>query len=200
MEQVLQIRCKNNKKIKNIRIGSTLSDIFNEFNLQMDFGPVSARVNNKVEGMHYRVYSNKDVEFLDLHSSSGMRTYTRTLFFILCKAVNKLFPQGSVVIDTPVSNGYYCDLRIGREVTAEDVDAIREEMQHIIEAHIPIHRHECTTEEAIRLFEEKGAPSKVKLLKSTGNIYTVYYDIAGYYDYYYGTLLTNTADIHLFGL
>ncbi|MDY5006667.1 MAG: nucleoside kinase [Prevotella sp.] len=200
MEQVLQIRCKNNKKIKNIRIGSTLSDIFNEFNLQMDFGPVSARVNNKVEGMHYRVYSNKDVEFLDLHSSSGMRTYTRTLFFILCKAVNKLFPQSSVVIDTPVSNGYYCDLRIGREVTAEDVDAIREEMQHIIEAHIPIHRHECTTEEAIRLFEEKGAPSKVKLLKSTGNIYTVYYDIAGYYDYYYGTLLTNTADIHLFGL
>ena len=166
----------------------------------MDFGPVSARVNNKVEGMHYRVYSNKDVEFLDLHSSSGMRTYTRTLFFILCKAVNKLFPQGSVVIDTPVSNGYYCDLRIGREVTAEDVDAIREEMQHIIEAHIPIHRHQCTTEEAIRLFEEKGAPSKVKLLKSTGNIYTVYYDIAGYYDYYYGTLLTNTADIHLFGL
>ena len=161
---------------------------------------MSARVNNKVEGMHYRVYSNKDVEFLDLHSSSGMRTYTRTLFFILCKAVNKLFPQGSVVIDTPVSNGYYCDLRIGREVTAEDVDAIREEMQHIIEAHIPIHRHECTTEEAIRLFEEKGAPSKVKLLKSTGNIYTVYYDIAGYYDYYYGTLLTNTADIHLFGL
>ena len=128
MEQVLQIRCKNNKKIKNIRIGSTLSDIFNEFNLQMDFGPVSARVNNKVEGMHYRVYSNKDVEFLDLHSSSGMRTYTRTLFFILCKAVNKLFPQSSVVIDTPVSNGYYCDLRIGREVTAEDVDAIREEM------------------------------------------------------------------------
>ncbi|MDD6977633.1 MAG: nucleoside kinase, partial [Prevotellaceae bacterium] len=200
MEQVLQIRCKNNKKIKNIRIGSTLSDIFNEFNLQMDFGPVSARVNNKVEGMHYRVYSSKDVEFLDLHSSSGMRTYTRTLFFILCKAVNKLFPQSSVVIDTPVSNGYYCDLRIGREVTAEDVDAIREEMQHIIEAHIPIHRHECTTEEAIRLFEEKGAPSKVKLLKSTGNIYTVYYDIAGYYDYYYGTLLTNTADIHLFGL
>ena len=83
MEKMLQIRCKNNKKIKNFRIGSTLSEIFDEFDLDMPFGPVSAKVNNKVEGLNYRVYHNKDVEFLDLYSSSGQRSYTRTLFFVL---------------------------------------------------------------------------------------------------------------------
>lgn len=94
MEKEIQIRCKNNKKKINIRIGSTLSEIFRELDLDMEYGPVSARVNNKVEGMHYRVYNSKDIEFLSLRSSSGLRTYTRTLFFVLCKAVADLFPDG----------------------------------------------------------------------------------------------------------
>lgn len=92
MEHLIQIRCKNNKKIKKIRIGSTLSEIFREFGLEMDYGPVSAKVNNKVEGMHYRVYHNKDVEFLDMRSTSGWRAYVRTLFFVLCKSVRDLYP------------------------------------------------------------------------------------------------------------
>lgn len=200
MEKVIQIRCKNNKKIKNISIGSTLSEIFRDSGLHMDYGPVSARVNNKVEGMHYRVYNSKDIEFLDLRSSSGLRTYTRTLFFVLCKAVHELYPGSRTVIDIPVSNGYYCDPHLGRPVTADDAEAIRRRMQQIIDAGMPVHRHECTTEEAIRMFRELGQNSKVKLLESTGRLYTVYYDIDGYRDYYYGSLLTNTSELHLFGL
>lgn len=198
--QYVQIRCKNNKKIKKIRIGSTLSDVFREFGLQMEYGPISAKVNNKVEGMHYRVYRNKDVEFLDLRSSSGMRAYTRTLFFVLSKAVHELYPDSHIIIDIPVSNGYYCDLEIGRAVTLEDVDRLRNRMQEIIDAKIPIHHHEATTEEAIGLFSERGAESNTKLLESIGDLYTTYYDIGGYPDYYYGTLLTNTGQLHLFGL
>ena len=200
MEKMIRIRCKNNKKLKNIRIGSTLSEIFKEMELDMEYGPVSAKVNNKVEGMHYRVYHSKDIEFLDMRSSSGLRTYTRSLFFVLCKAVNDLYPDADVVIDIPVSNGYYCDVRLGRPVEQADVDAIRERMQQIIDAHIPIRRHECTTEEAIKMFREAGSISKVKLLESTGSLYTTYYDIDGYRDYYYGTLLTNTSKLYLFGL
>lgn len=200
MKQTIQIRCKNNKKIKNICIGSTLSEVFSEFNLEMDYGPVSAKVNNRVEGMHYRVYNNKDVEFLDLHSSSGIRTYTRTLFFVLCKAVSELYPNGKVVIDIPVSNGYYCDLQIGRPVVEDDVNKIRSKMQSIIDAGLPIHRHETTTDEAIKIFDKMGDSSKVRLLKNLGKLYTIYYDIDGYKDYYYGTLLTNTKKLYLFGL
>ena len=200
MKQVVQIRCKNNKKSQNISIGSSLSEIFDEINLKMDFGPVSAKVNNKVEGLNYRVYHNKDVEFLDLHSASGMRAYTRTLFFILCKAANDIFRNVGMVIDIPVSNGYYCDLQLGRPITEDDVKAIRERMQQVIDEAMPIRRIECTTEEAIRVFDEVGDKEKVKLLSSTGKLYTVYYDLDGYKDYYYGTLLTNTSQIHLFDL
>lgn len=200
MEQTIQIRCKNNKIIKEIPTGSTLSDVFGEFNLNMNHGPISAKVNNKVEGMHYRVYHNKDVEFLDMTSPSGLRAYTRTLFMVLCKAVHDVMPHTIVIIDIPVSKGYYCDLKVGRAITLEDVAAIRKRMQEIIDAAIPIHRHECTTEQAVEMFEKSGSMSKVKLLKSSGKLYTEYYDIDGYVDFYYGTLLTNTSQLYLFGL
>lgn len=200
MKQVIQIRCKNNKKSQKVEIGSTLFDIFSAFDLKMTHGPVSARVNNKVEGMHYRVYNSKDVEFLDMTSSSGSRAYTRTLFFVLCKAVQDIYPATDVVIDIPVSNGFYVDIRLGRPVVDEDVNIIRCRMQEIIDARMPIRRFTVPTEEAVALFQEKGDVEKVKLLKTSGSIYTTYYKIGDYVDYYYGTLLTNTAQLYLFGL
>ena len=200
MKQVIQIRCKNNKKSQKVEIGSTLFDIFSAFDLKMTHGPVSARVNNKVEGMHYRVYNSKDVEFLDMTSSSGSRAYTRTLFFVLCKAVQDIYPATDVVIDIPVSNGFYVDIRLGRPVVDEDVNIIRRRMQEIIDARMPIRRFTVPTEEAVALFQEKGDVEKVKLLKTSGAIYTTYYKIGDYVDYYYGTLLTNPSQLYLFGL
>lgn len=200
MKQVIQIRCKNNKKSQKVEIGSKLFDIFSAFDLKMTHGPVSARVNNKVEGMHYRVYNSKDVEFLDMTSSSGSRAYTRTLFFVLCKAVQDIYPATDVVIDIPVSNGFYVDIRLGRPVVDEDVNIIRRRMQEIIDARMPIRRFTVPTEEAVALFQEKGDVEKVKLLKTSGSIYTTYYKIGDYVDYYYGTLLTNTSQLYLFGL
>lgn len=200
MKQVIQIRCKNNKKSQKVEIGSTLFDVFSAFDLKMTHGPVSARVNNKVEGMHYRVYNSKDVEFLDMTSSSGSRAYTRTLFFVLCKAVQDIYPATDVVIDIPVSNGFYVDIRLGRPVVDEDVNIIRRRMQEIIDARMPIRRFTVPTEEAVALFQEKGDIEKVKLLKTSGSIYTTYYKIGDYVDYYYGTLLTNTSQLYLFGL
>ena len=200
MKQKIQIRCKNNKKSQKVEIGSTLFDVFSSFDLKMTHGPVSARVNNKVEGMHYRVYNSKDVEFLDMTSASGSRAYTRTLFFVLCKAVQDIYPNTDVVIDIPVSNGFYVDIRLGRPVVDEDVNILRRRMQEIIDSKMPIRRFTVPTEEAIALFQEKGDVEKVKLLRTSGSIYTTYYKIGEYVDYYYGTLLTNTSQLYLFGL
>lgn len=200
MGQAVRIRCKNNGKVLKAPIGSTLAEIYKQLDLGIQYGPVSARVNNKVEGLHYRVYHNKDIEYLDLHTSSGIRTYTRSLFMVLCKAVHDLYSGSEVVIDIPVSNGYYCNLRLGHEVTKADVDKIRERMQQIIDAHLPLQRFEATTEEAIEMFAKLGDEAKVKLLKNSSSLYTVYYVLDDYTDYYYGSMLTNTAQLTLFGL
>lgn len=183
-----------------VAAGATLEEVWQQTGLDMEYAPICARVNNKVEGMHYRVYNDRQVEFLDITSASGQRTYTRSLFFVLCKAVHDLYTPSKVTIDIPVSNGYYVDLNIGRPVTLEDAGRIRQKMQEIINAAYPIHHHETTTEEAIKMFESLDSHSKVKLLRSQGSLYTTYYDVDGYVDYYYGAMLTNTSQLYLFGL
>ena len=199
MEEV-KIFCRNNGETISVPMGATLEEAYQLTGLKMEYGPVLAHVNNKVEGMHYRVYNAREVEFLDMMSPSGLRAYTRSLFFVLCKAVHDIYEKCKVSIDIPVSNGYYVDLDIGRPVTLEDAGRIRRRMQEIIDAKLPIHRYETTTEEAIKMFEILHTFSKVKLLKSIGRIYTTYYEIDGYIDYYYGALLTNTSQLYLFGL
>ena len=200
MTDKVEIRCKNTGETLQVPIGSSLLDVFSMTGIQMEHGPVLALVNNKAEGLKYRVYRSKNIEFLDITTPSGRRTYTRTLFFVLCKAVHDLFPFGSVVIDIPVSNGYYCDLHIGRDLTLLDTDRIRSRMQQIIDAAMPIHRYERPTEEAIELFRQHGANSKVKLLETLGRLYTTYYEIDGYIDYFYGAMMANTSQLYLFGL
>ena len=198
MSQEIRIRCKNNKKSIQLPIGSTLWDAYHALNLQMPYGPVSAKVNNKVEGLHYRFYNNKDVEFLDITSSSGMRTYTRSLLFVLVKAVNDLFPGCKLRIEAPIAKGYYCSLRIGRPVEENDVTAIWRRMREIVDADMPFHRIQCPTEEAIEMFRRQGMLSKVSLLESHGALYTHYYLLDKTVDYFYGSLLTSTGSLRVF--
>ena len=199
-QRSVRIRCLNNDKTMDVLMGSTLQEVYEAAGLQLLHGPIVAKVNNKIEGMHYSLYNAKDVEFLDITSASGLRVYTRSLFFVLCKAVHDLYERSKVCIDIPVSNGYYVNLDIGHPVTLDDVGRIRAKMQAIIDAAQPIHRYETTTEEAIKMFTILHTYSKVKLLQSSGRLYTTYYDIDGYLDYYYGAMLTNTSQIYLFGL
>ncbi|MDO4163743.1 MAG: nucleoside kinase [Bacteroides sp.] len=200
MKHMLQICCKNNNKSKEFPIGSSLLDIYSGFNLDFPYQVVSAKVNNVTEGLNFRVYNNKDVEFLDVRDPSGMRTYVRSLCFVLFKAVSELFPDGKLFVEHPVSKGYYCNLFLGRPIELEDVQAIKKRMKEIIAEDIPYLRTECHTTEAVRIFSERGMMDKVKLLETSGSLYTYYYTLGGTVDYYYGNLLPSTGYIKLFDI
>ena len=197
---MLQIYCKNNNSTREFPEGSSLLDIYNGFNLAMPYGPVSAKVNNKVESLDFRVYYNKDIEFLDITSSSGMRTYVRSLFFILVKAVEELYPQGSISLEHPISKGYFCNLHIDRTIGLDDVQHIKQKMQEIIAADIPYTRTESHTEEVVRLFEKRGMMDKARLLDTYGQLYSYYYQLGDTVDCYYSSLVPSTGYIRLFDI
>lgn len=200
MSQMIQIRCKNNNKSVSFPIGSSLLEIASELDLHLSYPIVSAKVNNRAEGLNFRLYHNKDVEFLDVTEASGMRTYVRSLCFVLYKAVSELFPQAVLHIEHPVSKGYFCDLRLGRSLTLNDVIRIKQRMVELVAQDIPFESVECLTEEAIRLFAERGMTDKVRLLETSGSLYTCYYRLGDTVDYYYGNLLPSTGYLHLFDL
>ena len=200
MKQLVQIYCKNNNIYKEFPIGSSLLDIYRGFKLDFKYPVVSAKLNNRIEGLRYRAYNNKDIDFLDATNSSAMRTYVRSLSFVLYKAITELFPEGKLFVEHPVSKGYFCNIEIGREVQIDDIALIKARMQEIIDQDLPFYRKEVRTTDAIALFEEEGMHDKVKLLKTSGAIYTYYYELGGTKDYYYGSLLPSTGALKVFDL
>ncbi|NMA73336.1 MAG: nucleoside kinase [Bacteroidales bacterium] len=200
MKETIQIFCKNNNISKSFPIGSSLLDIYKGFNLNLPYLVVNAKVNNVAEGLKYKVYNNKDVEFLDLSHSSGMRTYVRSLCFVLHKAMKDVFPEGKLFVEHPVSKGYFCNIDIGRQLYDDDIAKIKDRMGQIIAEDLPFYRIECRAEEAVRVFKKHGLTDKVKLIESTGSLYSYYYKLGDTVDYYYGCLVPSTGYIHIFDL
>ena len=200
MGKTITIRCKNTGRSHKVPMGFTLEEVYEMLDIDMPLGPTSAKVNNKVEGLHFMLFNDKDVEYLDITSSSGMRTYTRSLFFVLYKAVRDLYPSAKLRIDTPVSNGYYCELDIDGGITDEVVGNLKARMHEIVNANLSFHRITCPTDEAIARFKADGLDDKVRLLESLGSLYTTYYTLDDTADYFYGSLLIKTGQLPLFDL
>ena len=184
--------------------GTSLLDVYQEFadDIKLPYPVVSAKVNNASQGLKFRLYQNRDVEFLDAREGSGFRVYVRSLCFVLYKATQDLFPGSKLFIEHTISRGYYCNFKKkGNEPLVEgDVERIRERMQEIINLDMPFRRNEATTEEAIRVFAERGLTDKVKLLESSGQIYSDYYMLGDTADYYYGPLVPSAGYLKVWGL
>ncbi len=201
---MLQIRCKNNNTTKSFPEGTSLLDVYQEFadEIKLPYPVVSAKVNNASEGLKFRLYQNRDVEFLDAREGSGHRAYVRSLCFVLYKATQDVFPGSKLFIEHTISRGYYCNFKKkNMEPLAEgDVERIAERMREIVGLDMPFRRNEATNEEAIRVFSERGFTDKVKLLETSGQIYSDYYTLGDTADYYYGPLVPSAGYLKVFGL
>ena len=207
---MLHIRCKNNNVTKSFPEGTSLLDIYQEFadEIQLPYPVVSAKVNNVSQGLKFRVFQNRDVEFLDASEGSGHRVYVRSLSFVLYKATQDVFPGSKLFIEHSLCRGYYCNFKPtpgpsrgeGRLVTDEMVESIKKRMQEIIDLDMPFRRMEATNEETIRVFTERGFTDKVKLLETSGQIYSDYYMLGDTVDYYYGPLVPSAGYLKVWGL
>ena len=209
---MLQVRCKNNNVTKSFPEGTSLLDVYKEFadDIKLPYPVVSAKVNNASQGLKFRLYQNRDVEFLDARAGSGHRVYVRSLSFVLYKATQDIFPGSKLFIEHSLCRGYYCNFKKkptanpsqkeGSQLTDEDVEQIKKRMQEIIDLDMPFRRTEATTEEAIRVFAERGFSDKVKLLETSGQVYSDYYTLGDTVDYYYGPLVPSAGYLKVWGL
>lgn len=199
---MVKVFCKNTGTVKEFKEGTTLLDMVPHFEFEKPYAIISAKVNNISEGLKYRVFNNRDVEFLDYRSYSGRNVYCRSLCFLLCKATRDLFPACRIVLRRPISKGYYCELvkGDGSNVDQSDADIISARMRTIVEQNIPFKRNEARISDAISLFSELGYQDKVKLLKTSGEVYISYYTLGDTADYYYDSLVPSSGYLKVWDL
>ena len=199
---MLQVYCKNTKSSKKFPEGTSLLQMLSEFEFERPYPIVSAKVNNVSQGLKFKVYQNKDIEFIDVREASGMRVYCRSLCFLLFKAATDVFPGSKLYMEHPISHGYFAHLRKAddTEVTCDDLKLLEARMKEIVEKDMPFHRYDVQTDRAIKEFRKAGYDDKVRLLETSGEAYTDYYTLGDTSDYYYGKLVPSTGYLTTWGL
>lgn len=199
---MVRIYCKNTGTYKEFLEGTPLLDIAPQFEFDKPYEILAAKVNNVAEGLRFRVFHNRDVEFLDYRTYIGRNFYSRSLCFLLYKATRDLFPESRMTIRRPISKGYFCSVykNDGSFLTEEDVEAIGSRMRELVNENIPFKRKELQIEEAIKIFKESGDLDKVKLLETCGEVYITCYSLGDVTDYYYDELVPSTGYLKTFGV
>lgn len=200
MNQVIEVFCKNNNQYHYLPSGVTLADAQKLLKIETPYLTVNCKVNNKTESLNYRLYQPKHIEFVDISESSGMRTYVRSLCFILAKAISTVFPNGRVRIEHPIAKGYYGKI-VGKEkLTEKDIAKIKAEINELIKQDMPFIALEDEKEKVVKLFREIGFDDKADLLENSNSIYSKYYRFGDYYDYFYGYLVPSSGYISLYDI
>ena len=199
---MLKIFCKNTGTFQEFQEGTTLLEMLPAFDFERPYDILSAKVNNVAEGLKFRVFNSRDVEYLDYRSYNGRNVYCRSLSFLLCKAVRDLYPDYRVILRRPISKGYYCnvDKPDGNAMSEAETTAIRDHMRELVERDIPFRRHEVQVSEAIRIFKKLGYEDKVKLLRTSGDVYITYYTLQDTADYFYDALVPSTGLLKVWDL
>ena len=192
---MVQVYCKNTKETKRFPEGTSLVQMLSEFDCHTPYPIVSAKVNNVSQGLKFKVYQNKDIEFIDVRESSGMRVYCRSLGFLLYKATCDVLPGSNLYIEHPISHGFFCHVKKadGTHITPKEVTLLETRMKELVEKNLPFHRYDVQTEKAIKEFKKAGFEDKVRLLETSGEAYTDYYTLGDTADYFYGKLVPSTG-------
>ena len=201
---MVNIFCVNTQTTKTFKEGTTLLDMLPAFapEFEQPYPILCAKVNNVCQGLKYRAFNSRQVEFMDYTSYVGRCVYCSSFCFLLCKSAKDVFPNCKIVLRRPISKGYFCaiDKHDGTQLTQADVELIKSRMREIVEQDMPFRRHEVRTEEAISLFEQMGYHDKVTLLQTAGDVYVNYYTLGDTPDYYYEALLSSTGYLKVWSL
>lgn len=198
MKETVKIFCKNDEQYYSIPAGTSLLEAQTILNIKKPYLVVNCRVNNKTESLNYKVYQPKTIEYVDIGESSGMRTYVRSLCFLLAKAVATVFPDAQMRIEHPIAKGYYGAIENKEDLTQEDVQKIKKEISKLIEANHPFEALEEETVVVAKLFKDQGMEDKALLLETFDSVYSKYYRLDGYIDYFYGCLVPSSGYISLY--
>ena len=192
--------CKKTYDLKNNTDGIRLSDIAKDFENNYSGYISLAVVNNDVQELNTYIKEDSDIKFLDTKNPDGLRVYTRTLNLVFIMACKCLFKDSRVVIEHSLSNGVYCEIYLGRDITEEDISKIKDKMDKIIAKDYDINKNIYTKKEAIEIFKSIGLDEKAELIKYKENDIVKIYKCNNYIDHFYGYLMPSTGYIKSYDL
>jgi uridine kinase len=190
----------NNKKDIEVEKGTPLYKIIENNYKENKESIILGKVNDEIKELNTKIEKECIFEPIEITESIGMKTYVRTLQFILIKSVLDLYPEAKITIEHSISKGIFGEIHKNKPLCEEDIIKIKNRMKEIIYNNICINKVSKSKEEAIKIFNEYGMEDKVRLLKHLNNDKVWLYELENRFDYFYGPMAYFTGIITLFDL
>ncbi len=200
MQDRVKVLCQNTSVEVEVEMGITLGELLTRLNIKGEYPILAAYVNNRLKELNSRLFKPAVVRFIDITHFEGYRVYQRTISFILHKAVWDLYRDRKFYIRHSLGRGFYCEFDDGNPITDEEIEALRERMQAIIDSRYTINRMRLLTSEINGIYERFGFDDKVALLNTRPRLYSDIYRMDDIVGYFYGALTPDSGYIHLFDI
>jgi uridine kinase len=195
------VQIKNIEKTLWVDYGTSLSELAEKEKITLPYPILGALINNQVRSLQYRIHKPCRVDFFDITSTYGSGVYTRSLYFILFKAIKTIYPQAKLNILHSISGGKYCELENLQQPLNESVLLkIKSRMDEIVAENIPFIRKEITYNEVDEFLKKQGIDKEKSIFRQTKKMYFTVYQLGDTVNYYYGALLPSTGYITLYEL
>lgn len=186
----IKIRYKNEQY--EYEKGTTLLDISKDFEKDFKGKIIVATINNRLASLNSKITNSADVNFYDVYSKLGSKTYIKGLYFLFIKAVKDVL-NADVKLMYFVDKGVYSEILTNNLISEVTVEKIKIRMRELCENALPINKIMVSRLEAIDYFTKVNQLDKAESLRFISNSTISLYRLDDTLDYFYGVLPSNTS-------
>ncbi len=180
--------------------GISLEEILEEVDLYDKRIVVAAIVNNRLSDLTDTIEENSRIRYLTINDEVGNRIYRRSLYLVMTKAIQELYPGSRLLIEHSLSNGIYCELKKDRPLSSRDLAMIKEKMMEYVNRDVPIRKLVKSKSELMEIYKKQGYLDKVEMLGFLERDEYTVYELEGNFDYYFYNLVPRTGILDRFDL
>ena len=198
MRNAIKVYCVNCDRSVEVEMGTSLVELIDILELRGERPYLAAVVNHRVKELNYKIYTPVKVEFEDITSAAGFRTYQRSLVFIMQAVVSKLYPSQHFYLRHSIGDSLYCEVEGKESFSEAECRALYGTAQSIVASALPITSEKIPTAEAIEEFKRRGMNDKIDLLTTREKLYSTIKRMGEEIGYFFGALAPSTACIDRF--
>ena len=198
MRNAIKVYCVNCDRSVEVEMGTSLVELLDILELRGERPYLAAVVNHRVKELNYKIYTPVKVEFEDITSAAGFRTYQRSLVFIMQAVVSKLYPSQHFYLRHSIGDSLYCEVEGKESFSEAECRALYGTAQSIVASALPITSEKIPTAEAIEEFKRRGMNDKIDLLTTREKLYSTIKRMGEEIGYFFGALAPSTACIDRF--
>ena len=201
MKIQLRTALRGNFEEIEVNQGTTIEEIYKQYEKTLPYTILAAKVNNKFEDLTYELFEDCNLELLDMRTQAANLIYQYSLSLIYLKAVYDCLGNVKVEIQNSLNKGLYTEIKTEKPVTARQVHAIEKRMTEIVKEDIPFVKEVVSREEAMDILAQDGLKEKQRILSESLDLNQVkFYSLNGVRDFFYGLMVPSTGYIKYFEL